>query len=252
MLGRRSFLGIIGLRALFSAASTQDGAVIQSTGKSTLSMPALPGSSIMTGWVRGVAWSLQVGDEVLLKRRPDNRYDESAIEVHSTSGHKLGYLPRSDNTVLALKMNRPAEAAEYLSSITERECALDRPISKAGICVAVRLPVSDEVSTEVNPDLRRVLLALSQAYLKQKRWQDALVCLQRLRHIEPYNTATKLAMAEWHLKARPGDRQAFVEVVGLAEGIEGESEVGAALLLDKTKALRGLGRIAEALTTSVA
>jgi len=154
--------------------------------------------------------------------------------------------------VVALKMNRLAEATEFLSSITERECALDRHLSRAGISVAVRLPVSDEVSAEVNPDLQGVLLALSLAYLKQKRWRDARGQLQRLRRIQPYDTAAKLAMAEWHLRARPGERQAFVEVIRLAEGIEGESAIEAALLLDKTKALRGLGRIAEALTTLVA
>jgi hypothetical protein len=68
--------------------------------------------------------------------------------------------------LLALKMDRPAEAAEHLWRITEREGELDRYISRAGISVAVRLPISDEVWAEVSPDMRGILLALSQAYVK--------------------------------------------------------------------------------------
>lgn len=151
--------------------------------------------------------------------------------------------------LLALKLDRPAEAAEHLWRITEREGELDRYISKAGISVAVRLPISDEVWTEVSPDMRGVLLALSQAYVKQKRWQDALTYLERLQRMEPYDTAVKLAMAEWLLKARPDDPKSLEEIIRLAEGIEGESDIEAALLLDKTRALRRLGRHEEALTT---
>jgi hypothetical protein len=70
--------------------------------------------------------------------------------------------------------------------------------------------------------------------------------------MEPYDTAVKLAMAEWLLKARPDDPKSLEEIIRLAEGIEGESDIEAALLLDKTRALRRLGRHDEALTTLMA
>lgn len=148
--------------------------------------------------------------------------------------------------VLALKMDRPAEAGEYLSSITERERELDRYISKAGITVTVRLPISEEVSTMVDPDMRGVLLALSQAYVKQKRWQDGLVHLLRLRHLEPYDTAARLVMVEWLLQARPGDRESCEEIIRLTEGQSCDSAFEAALLLDRARALKNLGRLREA------
>jgi len=47
------------------------------------------------------------------------------------------------------------------------------------------LPITDEVSAHVGPDLRGVLLGLVEAWQGQKRWEDATACLERLRRLEP-------------------------------------------------------------------
>ena len=44
---------------------------------------------------------LDRGAEVALRREPSNCHDERAIEVYTLAGDKLGYVPRSRNTLLA-------------------------------------------------------------------------------------------------------------------------------------------------------
>lgn len=43
---------------------------------------------------------IAAGDPLMLKREPDNSYDNMAISVY-WRGSKIGYIPRADNTVLA-------------------------------------------------------------------------------------------------------------------------------------------------------
>ena len=44
---------------------------------------------------------LPVGEELILRREPENPYDERAIEVLTVSGTKLGYVPRARNSGIA-------------------------------------------------------------------------------------------------------------------------------------------------------
>ena len=44
---------------------------------------------------------LASGQTVRLVREPANPYDDQAIAVHTAAGHKLGYVPREDNQILA-------------------------------------------------------------------------------------------------------------------------------------------------------
>lgn len=148
--------------------------------------------------------------------------------------------------LVALKLNRFEEAAEYLSSIIDRERELDRYISRFGITVKVRLAITDEVLTLVEPDIRGVLLALSQAYMKEMRWRDALVQLERLRRIDPYDTAARLAMVEWLLKVLPEERASCEEVIHLTEDVEADSAHDVGLLLNRARVLAKLGRYREA------
>ncbi|MFQ5432267.1 MAG: hypothetical protein ACE5EN_07145, partial [Nitrospinota bacterium] len=51
---------------------------------------------------------------------------------------------------------------------------LGRYFSKYGISAVMSLPITDEVSAHVGPDLRGVLLGMVEVYQRQKRWQDAI------------------------------------------------------------------------------
>jgi hypothetical protein len=45
--------------------------------------------------------TLYSGKALLLKREPENRYDDMAIEVYTPEGVKLGYIPRKYNQIPA-------------------------------------------------------------------------------------------------------------------------------------------------------
>ncbi len=49
--------------------------------------------------------ALATGEELLLRREPDNRFDENAIMVLNSEGAKLGYIPEKDNVVFARLMD---------------------------------------------------------------------------------------------------------------------------------------------------
>ena len=153
---------------------------------------------------------------------------------------------------LALKKERLEEAATYLATAADLPAAqgtaqagkhsrLGRYFSKYGISATMSLPITDEVSAHVGPDLRGVLLGLVEVYQRQERWQDAIACLERLRRLEPDDVVVKLSLAELLLDAHPGDKNVCQKVVRLVEGIENETPIHAALMLYKAKALRRLG-----------
>jgi hypothetical protein len=114
MLGRRSFLKSFGFASLLP---------LTIAGRSSSQPPPrrvhlidifVAGFQYYDGMRDEVARSLQVGNEVLLKREPENKYDENAIEVYTLSGYKLGYLPRSDNTVIAAIADQDIEIGAEL------------------------------------------------------------------------------------------------------------------------------------------
>jgi tetratricopeptide (TPR) repeat protein len=142
---------------------------------------------------------------------------------------------------LALKKEWPEEAANYLATAAEKHSRLGRYFSKYGISAVMSLPITDEVSAHVGPDLRGVLLGMVEVYQRQKRWQDAITCLERLQRLEPDDVVVKLSRVELLLGAHPGDKKVCQKVVRLVEGIENETPIHAALMLYRAKALRHLG-----------
>jgi len=142
---------------------------------------------------------------------------------------------------LTLKKEQLTEAADYLATAAEKHNSLGRYFSKYGISAVMSLPITDEVSAHVGPDLRGVLLGMVEVYQRQKRWQDAITCLERLQRLEPDDVVVKLSRVELLLGAHPGDKKVCQKVVRLVEGIENETPIHAALMLYKAKALRHLG-----------
>jgi tetratricopeptide (TPR) repeat protein len=93
----------------------------------------------------------------------------------------------------------------------------------------------------VGPDLRGVLLGLVEVYQRQKRWKDAIACLERLQRLEPDDVVVKVSLAELLSNAYPGDKRICRKIVKLSEGIGNEMPAHAALMLYKARALRQLG-----------
>lgn len=67
----------------------------------------------------GEFWrQLQVGDALTLVREPDNRHDRHAIRVE-WRGHKLGYVPRSENRSVAAAMDQGERLVARIARLTE-------------------------------------------------------------------------------------------------------------------------------------
>jgi len=75
-------------------------------------------------------------------------------------------------------------------------------------------------------------------YQRQKKWKDAVNCLNKLRRLEPDDVVVMLSLAEILMEARADDPNVWRRVVRLAEGVENDSEIHVALLLYKANALR--------------
>ena len=68
-----------------------------------------------------VGGDLRPGDALVLRREPDNAYDDLAIEVFTAAGPKLGYVPRADNEPFARLMDAgKAVTAEVIDVSPER------------------------------------------------------------------------------------------------------------------------------------
>ena len=141
---------------------------------------------------------------------------------------------------LSLKKERFEEASEYLSTANDRSKELCRYFNKYGISPTMSLPITEEVSVHVGPNIRGVLLGLVEIYQRLTRWEDAIECLNRLRRMEPEDVVIKLSLAEILMESKSGEPNVNKRIIQLTEGVENESEVHAALLFYKAKALRNL------------
>jgi len=87
--------------------------MIRTFGKADVVLPFSRQVFLMKTYVAGtghyeasaVAKPLKAGDQLVLRREPRNSHDDLAIEVLSQCGAKLGYIPRSQNPVLARLMD---------------------------------------------------------------------------------------------------------------------------------------------------
>lgn len=117
MLGRRRFLRLLGFGALLPLGSVETVAVQPGKKEIDLIDVYIAGFQYYDGMREEVIRSFQVDDAVILKREPENIYDGNAIEVYTRTGHKLGYLPRVDNTVIAAIADQDVELGAKLSLV---------------------------------------------------------------------------------------------------------------------------------------
>lgn len=63
---------------------------------------------------------MRVGDRLELVREPDNRHDANAIRVE-WRGHKIGYVPRAENRVIATALDAGERLSARLSSVSDNK-----------------------------------------------------------------------------------------------------------------------------------
>lgn len=62
---------------------------------------------------------LSVGEAVILRREPNNAYDNNAIEILTQGGQKLGYVPQKHNSVIAALMDQHCQVSASIESINQ-------------------------------------------------------------------------------------------------------------------------------------
>lgn len=67
---------------------------------------------------RSVFEEVKEGCKLLLKRQPDNRFDDLAILVLSPSGKEIGYVPEKDDPILARLMDAGKKITASVRSVS--------------------------------------------------------------------------------------------------------------------------------------
>ncbi|RMG41986.1 MAG: DUF4236 domain-containing protein [Planctomycetota bacterium] len=151
--------------------------------------------------------------------------------------------------VLSLKLGRFDDAVKYLKQAAEKSRELGKLFRKYELESVWSVPITDHIVAHVGANIRGVWLALTEAYQALGRFDEAIACLEKLRRLEPDDLVVKVSLAELLMETRPHDRRTCARVVRLAEGVENDSAVAAALLLYKARALRQLGMLEAARET---
>ncbi len=124
-MNRRGFFNrISSLLAALPAVATALPAV-------TSTYPRLPATTILSLVSTKVAgfqyyqgeqiwYKLQSSQALELKRQPDNTHDRRAVEVY-WQGHKLGYVPRRDNAVIAQMLDNGTTLQASITKLDEDE-----------------------------------------------------------------------------------------------------------------------------------
>ncbi len=141
--------------------------------------------------------------------------------------------------ILSLKQDDFSGAERFLKAAERRPASLGRHFHKYRVEASAALSVTDQITAMLAPDLRGVLLALAEAYQHQGRWKEAVGPLKKLHRHDPADLIVRLSLAELAVEESCTERS-YRTAVELAEGVENESMIHAALLMYKGMALQRL------------
>ncbi len=142
---------------------------------------------------------------------------------------------------LALEKNQLDQAEQLLRYAAANHRQLGYLQKRYGVVASLELPITDEITAHLPMNLRGALLGLVEVLQRQGKDQEALAQLKRLLRLEPEDPLVKLSLAELLWEAYPEDRNAWKRILRLAQGIQNDSPIHAALLLYQARALRKLG-----------
>jgi tetratricopeptide (TPR) repeat protein len=143
--------------------------------------------------------------------------------------------------LVALRSGELVESERHLTEAVRRYTELGQLFGRLGLEAELRLPVTEEISAVIAPDRRGALLGLVEVYQAQGRPAEAILVLRQLRELEPGDPVIRLSLMELLAESATESQGTWQELVRLAQGIEDESAVHAAVLLYKARALRELG-----------
>ena len=147
--------------------------------------------------------------------------------------------------LIALRQQDFSRAIAYLRFAEENLEAMTVSFQELGSKPSMELLITPELTAPVGPDLRGILLALTESYQHVGRDAEAEACLRRLRQFDPRDIVVGISLAEFLLGSEElsGPR----EVVAMTEGLRAATHWHAALLLYRGRASTRLEKIDEAL-----
>ena len=67
-------------------------------------------------YINGMQWTkgLKEGDEIVLMREPDNKYDSNAIKVCDQQEHQIGYIPKNTARQISKEIDSKRQVKTYV------------------------------------------------------------------------------------------------------------------------------------------
>ena len=153
--------------------------------------------------------------------------------------------------ILSLKQERFADANRFLNAAKAKQSRLGQYFAKYEVQATASLSITNEITAIISPDRRGLLLALSEVLQHQRDTSSAIKVLKQLHRLDRDDVVVRLSLSELLLEDSD-NRRSWQSVVQLAKGIKNDTEVHAALLLFKARALRNLGLLTAARDTLTA
>jgi len=150
---------------------------------------------------------------------------------------------------VAFKKELFPEAARHFIAAARKAPELGVYFKKYGITAEVMMPITQEVTAHIRPDVRGILLTLAEIYQYLKQWRKAQETLEYLLKKSPEDVVARLSLAEILMSSCADNKVIHKRVLTLSEGISNESSIHAALLLYRGRAMRKLAMPQAAIET---
>ncbi|MGB7756303.1 MAG: DUF4236 domain-containing protein [Salinisphaera sp.] len=147
--------------------------------------------------------------------------------------------------MLALRAERYDDALAFFDRAEAKADELGDYFDKYGVAAEIRLPITPHISAVIEPGRRGITLARAEAEQAREHWAAALAALEALHDSDPADAVVILSLAEI-LVAEQANPAAYQRVVELTHGIDNNSELEAAILYWKGRALRQLNLLSAA------
>jgi tetratricopeptide (TPR) repeat protein len=235
--GRRVTIGIPGTGLSYTAVS--------SNGRKTRAAKAPEAPSHSPGLLESIGHALHdltmpAADKAFLSACKAFMAGNNSQALEDLGGPNL--LPDAAllGAMICLKQDRLSDAIVYLRQADTRAQELGEACLRLGVGFYLTLHITEEISVHLEPGPKAVLFALVEAHQHRKEWSEAIAYLKRLWQLDPSDPVVRLSLVELYMDAHPGDPSTLQSVAHLTEDIANNSEVEAALLLYRGRALREL------------
>ncbi|MFQ5491156.1 MAG: DUF4236 domain-containing protein [Phycisphaerae bacterium] len=142
--------------------------------------------------------------------------------------------------VLSLMLERFEDASRHFLTARSKSGDLGRLFSKYGVLPRCTLDITEQITVDIEPNVRGAQLGLVEAAQRLKKWDVVVQALQHLRRLEPDDPVVKLSLVEAILDAAPANKSIHQRVIRLTKDVDNATPIHTALLLYKARALRAL------------